>query len=386
MPRNDNASQPVADVSSYLKTAYSYFSSKPVSTKQPAPTTTPQVPPPKKKPRDVFAFAKNITASIALPDVSKKHKKMDILNQDLLTTLYHSVTDSFFKPSTTVVDNKSDNQAANQKIVAQIETLERQRQDADGRTPELEDKLLLKEVELLEYEIREHAARRVDLFFYLLIAVYNTHVIVTKGATTKQHGRGSKERNTQACHSSLFPGVKLTHTPSYLSSSHDLIGTFFEEALNMTVELPAIVNAFDGHLEGRYEFTRHVETCLDILNDTSRGIIDPIQGMNRFFREMGKFFDRYEKNQIKKGKTATPNTNRRIWQYEKEATFSAANQDLTLNYDYLYLMLRLTPNEIRTVTWTPVGSLYLSRCFSRIQNEIYAANPSQKKTGLGHNN
>ena len=62
---------------------------------------------------------------------------------------------------------------------------------------------------LSKENILEHAARRVDLFFYTLVAYHNTQYLPIQGDTLFQHGFGRKTFKrvelTQACHSSFFP-------------------------------------------------------------------------------------------------------------------------------------------------------------------------------------
>src|SRR3990167_870994 len=45
------------------------------------------------------------------------------------------------------------------------------------------DKLALQKINLVEDQIVMHATRRVDLFFYLMLAVYNKNLIIEKGET-----------------------------------------------------------------------------------------------------------------------------------------------------------------------------------------------------------
>jgi len=338
--------------------------------------------PAKKPPRKRCDFQDNITASLSLPKTVKKKLPTKTDGASYYTSMvYETITNLIFKPAA-ATNNKNIDDSNQIKISHRIKEIEAIRQQLSEDKKVENDKLLLEEVELLEYQIKEHAARRVDLFFYLLLAVYNTNVKISKGDTTKQHGRGSKEHGTQACHCSLFPGLKLTQPAAawftlFSATIADLSDTYFEDALNMTVELPSVVNAFDGHIEGRYEPTRHVEACLEILNEAARGEIDPIQGMTRFFRTMNSFFERFEKNHLKKGRGDTPMTDLRIWEYQKAGTFEAAKPDLSVNEDYVYMMLRLTPAEIKA-TWVPVvAGQVLARNYKLIQQELLA-----KKVGV----
>lgn len=216
------------------------------------------------------------------------------------------------------------------------------------------DDSLLQQVELSKDLIQEHAARRVDLFFYLLVAVYKEQFNLIKENTVKQHGQGSIKKGTHACHSSLFPNTNLS--PLFFK-------THFYESLNSTVELPKIVNDFDGCIEGKRMPSPWIIECQSILNAVSRADIDPRHGMTRFFKVMDNFFRHYyqHKKNISLFKM-------KIYECEKKGTFLAAHPDMTLREDYLYLMLRLNQSEIDLVNKDPD---VLSEYYFRIQQEIF---------------
>ncbi|MHB1947975.1 MAG: hypothetical protein ACYCQI_07670 [Gammaproteobacteria bacterium] len=219
------------------------------------------------------------------------------------------------------------------------------------------DTLNLEKIELVADLIEEHARRRVDLFFYLLLAVRGKQLNISKASTIKQHGSGSTEYGTNACHSSLFPNLKfeMPKSDSLLSwirpeKPFTLQGTHLNESLNMTIELPKVVNEFDCRLEsipvGKYNFrpTEYVKACLRILNRVSHSEIDIPEAMHDFFVVMNDFFTQYQ---------ALSPADHKVWEYEKAGTFAAANPDLSLKNSYLHTMLRLDrrpPPESKEVT------------------------------------
>jgi hypothetical protein len=218
--------------------------------------------------------------------------------------------------------------------------------------------LILQEVKLMKENIIEHAALRVDLFFYLMVALYGKGVTVTKNLTVKQHGKGSTYLNSHACHNSLFSNVPV------------LSGTFLQEALDSTFELPAIVNGFDGHLEGRIKPSRWVKECLFILNLVSQKEINPTYGMTLFFHNMDDFFSSPKDEYFQSvGKTSSPAAKMKVYQLEKQGTFSGANADTSVKDEYIHLMLRLRPEEISEVRQNPHAIL---KYYQRMQDEIYS--------------
>lgn len=238
------------------------------------------------------------------------------------------------------------------------------------------DNFYVEKVRLVEDLIKEHAARRVDLFFYLLLSVYNKQVVVTKASTNKQHGRGDKEElGTAACHSSLFPNVKLVAIPSNsffwtTPIAQDLQSTHLHDSLNMTVELPTVVNDFDGQLEGRYSKTPYTLDCLAILNKTAKGELTPPAAMQQFFQVMNRFFNIYERDYILTGKNDYPQAKKLIWQYQKQGTFIAANPDLSIKNEYLHAMLRIKQQTMLEKAQEMVYSS-LPTYYRNIQEEIY---------------
>ena len=111
--------------------------------------------------------------------------------------------------------------------------------------------------------------------------------------------------------------------------------------------------------------------CLNILNLCAQDRIDPVTGMNMFFQAMNQFFTSpHERFFTRQGKCSTTAAKIKVYEYEREGTFQAANADLSVRIEYIYMMLRLKPGEIREVKEDP---RQLGKYYARIQEEIYAA-------------
>jgi hypothetical protein len=202
-----------------------------------------------------------------------------------------------------------------------------------------------------ESHIKEHAARRVDLFFYTMIAYYNTQLYPIQGHTDLQHGRGrntSDETNmTQACHSSLIPSLiddsfsEITNHESILSETH------FLDNLNATVELPIIVNEFDGELENTYGCRQQ---SIYILQRVSAGEINPIQGLNQFIQMLEKTLKLIEmkiKNTGTMFSKIHPAENE-LFSLVKKGTLAQiySGETQAATNEYIESLLRLKPEEI----------------------------------------
>lgn len=240
--------------------------------------------------------------------------------------------------------------------------------------------IVLEKVELVAPLIKEHASRRVDLFFYLLVALFGTNVMIEKSNTIKQHGGGNNSLGTQACHSSLFPNLKIEPYSqwSFFTSSKpfSLEGTYFAEALNMTVELPQIVNVFDGMLEGKKKETSYVTDLVKILNAVAMKSLTPLQGMQKFFQIMTRFFDDFETKHTAKTELVNLPGLKKIWEYEKNGTFlGKANYDLTINEGYLFSLLRVFINDKNFIKNTN----FLEQRYKLIQNEVLESKPLSKR-------
>lgn len=347
----------------------------------------------KKKSRNRTQFGSNRTASLALPDTPKRIIEEIVVKCEKKTNST-SIIYRFFNAGNFVFTQPAEPPKIYEKkitiykpgppdeepIAVQMLALEKQSRELLDEA-ELDD-ITLEKVNLSEELIKKHAARRVDLFFYLLVAVHGKNVVVSKDSTVKQNGCGSKENGTQACHCSMFPNVKLEAIRTIWSlfisqSTPTLSGTHFEETLNITMQLPNAVNAFDGHLEGRAHPTKYTTAALAILNKAAQNKIGLKEGMNEFLKIMNEFFTDFESEWIKTHKGATPRATKQVWEYEKEGTFYSAKKDMkTISDKYLYLMLRLNPKEIESVKNNPK---LLGPFFKRIQEEIYISKPVKKQ-------
>lgn len=142
-------------------------------------------------------------------------------------------------------------------------------------------------LDISEENIIEHARRRVELFFYILVAYYQTNNVPLHGHVSMQYGRGRNSHLginiTQACHSSLFGSLGDEGNAKNL-----LEGTHLSHSLNSTVELPAFVNKFDDALENDYQCR---EEGLQIIKKVSSGQLDPIGGLIEFFKMMERVFE-----------------------------------------------------------------------------------------------
>lgn len=320
-------------------------------------------------------FSKNKTASIALSDSMDDVHRIDLSKKNV------TCKPSLILSSISASKNQSEKFAASttlhdQSIFKKLAFLQKQQQATSDALKV--DEIILKKVNMVEKQIKEHAARRVDLFFYLLVAVYGKYAIVTKDCTIKQHGKGRKECGTQACHSSMLPNIKLEPINTawsfwtlFRSSQQNLnlSDTQFAETLNMTVELPEIVNGFDGSLEGRAKQSPYTREALEILNKASKKEIDPKEGMNAFIKLINQFFINYEKKHFLKRNCKMPKATKKVWEYEKIGSFLSANEDNeTMSEDYFYLMLSLNPAEIDKVKKNPDC---LSIFYKRTQDEIF---------------
>ncbi len=239
------------------------------------------------------------------------------------------------------------------------------------------DTLLIDKVTSISENIREHARRRVDLFFLLSIAVYNKRVVISKGATIYQHGVGSKKTGTAACHASLIPNPEITPLdpePGVVPTSivkaaywvsgfftsptpaapaeppFTLSGTYLDDLLNMTTELPTVVNDFDGQMEGKYEQSIDVYMAISILNKVARGELNPVSGLTEFLKYLKEFFTEMDRRYFRKEVTYSnnrmilyPRATKFVWQYEMEGTFQAFNEKKqTADSDYIHMMLKLS--------------------------------------------
>ncbi|KTD40426.1 hypothetical protein [Legionella parisiensis] len=206
--------------------------------------------------------------------------------------------------------------------------------------------------------IIEHANRRIDLFFYTLIAYYKTGILPIYGHTTLQHGRGrTTRRNTsisEACHSSLTPSFvdRTIYQNNQTREKHKslLSDTHFMDSLNSTVELPPFVNDLDDLLENALR-----EKSLTILREVSLGTLNPITGLTRFLQIMSTVLKGLKEDAENKNKSAlsqhhlikqqpiTPNLIELVKTGSLSTTYLPEKQ--IANDDYIQLLLRMTPEE-----------------------------------------
>lgn len=270
------------------------------------------------------------------------------------------------------------------------------------------DTLQLKRVELVAENVREHATRRVELMFYLMIAVYNTNLVIAKGRTTKQYGEGSEVTDTAACHDSLFPNIKTTKpvntsisstlksywpltffqtAPTKTANESLLDNTDFQDTLNQCLELPTTVNQFDCHMEMRgAERGSLVKITVGILNRVSKGEIDPIQGMSEFSEHLYACFNDMRFNYVTplpdyspEGKNRAPKTFKRILELQEEGAYRIINYRRSrLKSSYLNMTLRL--NNFTWGTWLTsyIYSGDVRKRMLEIQQEILTTKDMKK--------
>lgn len=243
--------------------------------------------------------------------------------------------------------------------------------------------------------IIEHANRRVDLFFYTLIAYYKTGILPTYGRTSLQHGRGRTTRKniniSEACHSSFTPSLldKTIYQNNKNGEKHKslLSDTHLMDNLNSTVELPPFVNDLDDLLENTCR-----EPCLTILRDVSLGTINPIEGLTQFLNMMNKVLNDLKKeaenknqsalsqHSLMKHKPINPNLIELVLTGTLSTTYCL--QTNTATDAYIQLLLRMTPEE--KTACQDAGNkekVYIKKAME-LQNEIlqtkHSKHPSQQ--------
>lgn len=206
--------------------------------------------------------------------------------------------------------------------------------------------------------IREHSARRMDLYFYLLIAVYKTQYQLHQENTMLQHGKGRKSKSpnrislTHACHSNFFPNLIATKNNVSAAPNENMFDrTHFMDTMNITCELPIFVNQLDSMLEGKIHYPSHLrKKSLNILQLVSRGTINPVEGYRQFlstFNSTLQFFGNEQNN--KKihylGKKSGPNKSLKLELINTVKSGICCENDDKFD-DFIHLHLRLNANEI----------------------------------------
>ncbi|KTD74199.1 hypothetical protein [Legionella tucsonensis] len=230
--------------------------------------------------------------------------------------------------------------------------------------------------------IIEHANRRVDLFFYTLIAYYKTGILPIYGHTTLQHGRGRTTRSnrsiSEACHSSLTPSLvdSSIYQNKKTGEKHKSLvsDTHFMDSLNSTVELPPFVNDLDDLLENALR-----EKSLTILREVSLGTINPITGLTQFLQIMSTVLKGFKENAENKSKSAlsqhplikqpiTPNLIELVKTGALATTYLPQKQ--TANDAYIQLLLRMTPEEKASCKDVQSKEVLYIKKIIELQNEI----------------
>lgn len=349
----------------------------------------------KKQYRNTAEYGHNVTPSLRLPELPTKIKPANVENDEpeKPSTYYQLFTALFsFKNKNNPPDKPRF--VDNIPIVDKIRKLEKQIQErlAANKNADIDD-LETQCVEAIWEQIIEHAQYRADLFFYLLVAVYNKKVIFNKDDTKKQHGIGSQECGTNACHSSLFPNVRIEPIPYqwlppiiaqfFPKKTVSLAETQFAENLNLTVELRKIVNTFDCHLEGRvHDPSNPVRTMVNIMNQVANGNWTPKEGMDKFYQRMHIFFENFVKEDYKTVAPLTPKALMRVYDFQKEGTFKGATKDHSaMSESYFHLLLGLSKGQIQHLKWMPkiIADLYIESIYKSIQDkEIFASKPTPR--------
>lgn len=236
-----------------------------------------------------------------------------------------------------------------------------------------------KKVPLSKEYIIEHAQRRVDLFFYLLVYYHDKNIEIRLGGIVSQHGAGSnyrKKEYTEASHSSLLSstyGLLCMATRTNPNARHEIVwplSNHFYNSLNSTVELPTEVNDFDGILEGKISDTwqsRWREDALCLLNLVSKGTINPLQGLQRYFLIMENFFNSDKIQQDYKN--SANEAKRLIYAFQYQGTFDSKWNLHTKEVvdEYVFMLLRLDEKEIADFKQ---NSKFKYEVFYRLQNEM----------------
>lgn len=240
-------------------------------------------------------------------------------------------------------------------------------------------------LDMCENSIIEHASRRVDLFFYTLIAYYQTFILPVEGHTNFQYGIGQSidSSGTQACHSSFTPSLLdetiFQNAEGQVKYKSIISRTHFAQSLNATVELPMFVNAFDDILE---IICRPI--CLKILNEVSLATINPIEGLVHFLSIMNTILQNFKQQALSEKYTTLTYPNLRahrhvhpqlinmVIQGTLDSSYDAKSNKV--NDDFLQLLLRLTPEQKRLCEENEKNrkNIYFERIMA-IQSEILGA-------------
>lgn len=262
-------------------------------------------------------------------------------------------------------------------------------QSASLSLPYSNDQLIAKQsvhqelLEMSKASIVEHANRRVDLFFYTLIAYYKTSCFPRYTQTTLQYGIGrtTKEEGciTEACHSSFTPSlldnIIFRNKESEEKLKSLLSGTHLLNNLNSTVELPPFVNDLDDLLESICR-----PKCLKIIHHTVTGQINPIEGLTDFLNMMRDALrDLKEKAECtkpsffsEKQKSISPELIDLVTMGTFADTYSEETE--TVADEYIQMLLRMRSEERKKCgTKSKREKIYLKK-ISEMQDEILSSN------------
>lgn len=224
--------------------------------------------------------------------------------------------------------------------------------------------------------ILEHSQRRADIYFYLLVALYNTHTKLKQGHTILQHGKGRKSTTrqnlTNACHSSLFPNLIDNQNRNIFADLH------LQDTMNSTVELPIFVNQLDSELEGKiHQPSIFRKKSLDILQKVADGQQDPIQGFRQFLKianeNLASLGNNDRKNNAYLLRKSGPLKEIKLQLLQIVKSGTACDEEKKFK-EYVNLLLRLTPPEIIKSRKSIVNEkkIHLEKIYS-IQKEIFAS-------------
>lgn len=195
-------------------------------------------------------------------------------------------------------------------------------------------------IEKYEDHITYHATWRANIYFLLLIFYYKQRRIIQIASTPMQYGKGI-EHYTQACHSSIFPGLsdhKCHDTQIMMLQTCLFRRSFLWHWNSMTVGCPMLVNEFDTFLEGRGAGSIYRKNLLIALNQCSFGVCDPVEGMRLFywvmliaFKDQPIFLKRCEPWERKSA--------RRVIALQKRGMFHHATRDCQLKKAFVKSIL-----------------------------------------------
>lgn len=272
---------------------------------------------------------------------------------------------------------------------ALIKIHEAERSDARVEISKLtHDELLAR----AEAAILEHAIRRVDMFFYLLIAYYNTDVLPGFRKAALIHGPGI-DQITDGAHSAIFTqliDISIFNKDTFKTGDGGrsvyhkislICGTHFSDSINGVMEVPVDINDLDQyHIEGAKISTPSElrKIALKIMHAVAAGRIDPINGTQHFISYIKSLFSKFkpkfmtppkENKRSPKTKIKTPDKIRE--QYFDLTEYGTVRRNWT-HEGYVQSLLRLSEDEITLCRRRPerVYEIYAKK-FLEIQFEIH---------------